>query len=308
MKKLFIGHASEDKDTFVRALAETLKKEFDVWYDEDKLVIGSSLLEEISKGIADCDYGVVILSPNFFKKKWTNDELKGLFALEEKDRKVILPIWKEVDEKDIVKVYPILADRKAAKAIEGVDKIVSDIKFAIDFFEKGRSAERSTGGFRRIRSTLQKREEKRRSDELISSSEGVIIGSEISQSTIKLLMKQFKKLANGGGVRRMRIEGPSFDDYHSQGTIFIGKLCLHAEYNNLYTGDAHFAKMTMLIGQRDGTSFSDIERQDYRLYVSSENKSYWHVDDDELLLSPEDLVDIWLGKFAKFLEKETPKL
>ncbi|MGB7062338.1 MAG: toll/interleukin-1 receptor domain-containing protein [Candidatus Zixiibacteriota bacterium] len=60
-KKLFISHASEDKDDFVRPLAEALSRDFDVWYDEHQLVVGCSLLEEISKGLANGGIGPAFL-------------------------------------------------------------------------------------------------------------------------------------------------------------------------------------------------------------------------------------------------------
>jgi hypothetical protein len=112
-KKLFISHASEDKEAFVRPLAEALKERFDIWYDEYELFVGSSLLEEISKGLAASDFGIVVLSPHFFAKKWTQQELNGFFTLEEKDRKIILPIWKDITQIEVLKYSPILADRIA---------------------------------------------------------------------------------------------------------------------------------------------------------------------------------------------------
>jgi hypothetical protein len=42
--RLFICHASKDKDDFVRPLAEALKKHYDVWFDEYCLRLGDSLL------------------------------------------------------------------------------------------------------------------------------------------------------------------------------------------------------------------------------------------------------------------------
>ncbi|WP_375182187.1 toll/interleukin-1 receptor domain-containing protein, partial [Chryseobacterium sp.] len=59
----FISHASEDKETFVRPLAEELLKlGFKVWYDELTLKFGDSLFEEISNGIKKSNYGLVIIS------------------------------------------------------------------------------------------------------------------------------------------------------------------------------------------------------------------------------------------------------
>lgn len=90
--KLFLSHASEDKDDFVRPLAEVLRRNYEVWYDEYELTLGDSLLQKINQGLAACDFGIVVLSHAFFSKKWPQAELDGLFALETTTRKLILPI------------------------------------------------------------------------------------------------------------------------------------------------------------------------------------------------------------------------
>jgi predicted nucleotide-binding protein len=67
---VFIIHASEDKDDFVRPLAEALKVwGIEVWYDEFSLKEGESLRESIDKGLARCRYAIVVLSPAFFAKR-----------------------------------------------------------------------------------------------------------------------------------------------------------------------------------------------------------------------------------------------
>ncbi len=96
MPTLFISHASEDKDAFVRPLAEALRKKFDVWYDEYELKMGDSLRAKIDEGLRKADYGVVVLSPAFFTKKWTQAELDGLLALETSTHKLILPVWYQI--------------------------------------------------------------------------------------------------------------------------------------------------------------------------------------------------------------------
>ena len=75
---LFICHASEDKKEIVRPLVKALIKEgFRVWYDEFTLTMGDRLRRSIDKGLAQSKYGIVILSPNFFKKNWPQTELNG---------------------------------------------------------------------------------------------------------------------------------------------------------------------------------------------------------------------------------------
>lgn len=76
---VFISHASEDKETVVRALARALIAEgLKVWYDEFALRIGDSLRQKIDKGLARSRVGLVVLSPAFVCKGWTNYELDGI--------------------------------------------------------------------------------------------------------------------------------------------------------------------------------------------------------------------------------------
>jgi hypothetical protein len=96
---VFICHASEDKDDFVRPLAETLKTHhLDVWYDEFTLIVGDSLREAIDRGLANSRFGIVVLSPHFFLKRWPQRELNGLVAREiAEGRRVVLPVWHCID-------------------------------------------------------------------------------------------------------------------------------------------------------------------------------------------------------------------
>jgi hypothetical protein len=66
--KVFISHASEDK-VVARPLAQTLvDRGFDVWFDEFALRVGYSLLKSIDAGLHGCDFGIVLLSKNFFQR------------------------------------------------------------------------------------------------------------------------------------------------------------------------------------------------------------------------------------------------
>lgn len=125
----FISHASEDKEPFVRTLAEKLQEAgAKVWYDTFVLKVGDSLRAEISKGLNKSRYGVVVLSESFFRKTWTNRELSGLMEIETLTKKVILPIWHKVTRDEVVAYDPILADKKALNTSVGsLDQIVNEL-------------------------------------------------------------------------------------------------------------------------------------------------------------------------------------
>jgi hypothetical protein len=125
---IFISHASEDKETFVRPLAHALKSRgLQVWYDEFSLKLGDSLRRSIDRGLAECSAGVVVLSRSFFAKEWPQRELDALYAAEVAGRSRILPVWHEVDSAFIAQVSPLLADRYAALSNNGVEHVSADI-------------------------------------------------------------------------------------------------------------------------------------------------------------------------------------
>lgn len=125
---VFISHASEDKDDFVRPLAAALTAlGLKVWYDEWTLTIGDSLRQKIDEGLMASDYGIVVLSRNFFAKKWPQAELDGLFAREMAGRKVILPVWHNVTRDDVLQYSPLLAGKMAAITEIGVKAVAAEI-------------------------------------------------------------------------------------------------------------------------------------------------------------------------------------
>ncbi|GAA4776885.1 MULTISPECIES: toll/interleukin-1 receptor domain-containing protein [Flavobacterium] len=126
----FISHASEDKDDIVRELAEALKEnDFEVWYDEFELKIGDSLRKKIDSGLSKSRFGIVIISPSFVKKNWTEYELNGMVAREMNGHKVILPIWHKVSKDEVLKFSPSLADKMALNtSIHTIQDIVNSLK------------------------------------------------------------------------------------------------------------------------------------------------------------------------------------
>src|SRR3989442_9376554 len=138
---VFIAYASEDKEVVARPLADALQESLTVWYDEFALRVGDSLRREIERGLARSRYGVVILSPNFFKKEWPQKELDGLTAREVDGRKVVLPVWHGIDAEGIRGVRPSLADKETARTSEGIATVATKLLDAIA--ERERLGERS---------------------------------------------------------------------------------------------------------------------------------------------------------------------
>lgn len=108
---VFVSHASEDKDDFVRDFVKCLQQNgLKVWYDEFTLRVGDSLRRSIDNGLKNSRYGIVVLSEAFFSKEWPQRELDGLFAREVNGEKVILPIWHKISKNEVMKFSPLIAD------------------------------------------------------------------------------------------------------------------------------------------------------------------------------------------------------
>ncbi|MFZ4856093.1 MAG: DUF1883 domain-containing protein [Desulfuromonadaceae bacterium] len=129
---VFISHASEDKDEFVRPLANALMDEgLNVWYDEFTLRIGDSLRQKIDRGLANSRVGLVVLSSSFIAKGWTNYELDGIVTRTVSGEQILLPIWHNITKQQVVDFSPSLADKvarsTATHTVVEIAKEISDL-------------------------------------------------------------------------------------------------------------------------------------------------------------------------------------
>ena len=86
----------------------------------NSLHIGDNLSASIDYGLANSDYGIVILSKNFFKKNWPQEELGALITKQVNLKKrIILPVWHKITKEEIQEYSSILTNRVAAKYSDG---------------------------------------------------------------------------------------------------------------------------------------------------------------------------------------------
>jgi hypothetical protein len=136
---VFISHASEDKMEVAYPLSELLVSSgFKVWLDEAEIFIGDSLRAKIDAGLSHSQFGVIILSHNFFLKDWPKSELDGLLSKEIGGQKVILPVWHKITYKEIMQYSPILAGRMATNTEFGLDQVKEKLVMAMDRMGKKR--------------------------------------------------------------------------------------------------------------------------------------------------------------------------
>lgn len=131
---VFISHATEDKVDFVRPLYRALSmKSLTVWFDEQELRLGDNLRQKLDDGLARSRFGVVVLSPSFFRKNWTNYELDGLMARQMDGEQVILPIWHRLTRQEILEQAPSLANVIALNSsTQTVEEMAEEITNRVD--------------------------------------------------------------------------------------------------------------------------------------------------------------------------------
>lgn len=188
MTKVFISHAWEDKAALAEPLAIELTKHYEVWYDKFVLTIGDSLLQKINQGLAESDYGIVILSPNFFQKKWPKAELDGLMSVEEENRKVILPVWLNVTFEDVKEFSPILAGRLGVNGNLPIAKIVEEIRRATDAATRAVEVQAIDPIQKRLKTLAEKQTGFQRAKSLSNSEEGV----QMVQCAVKSIEERFE--------------------------------------------------------------------------------------------------------------------
>jgi hypothetical protein len=79
--RVFVSHASEDKERFVTSFAEQLRQNgIDAWLDKWEMLPGDSLVDKIiEEGLKEAQAVVVVLSKYSVNKPWVREELNLAF-------------------------------------------------------------------------------------------------------------------------------------------------------------------------------------------------------------------------------------
>lgn len=75
MIKAFLSHSSKDKESYVRIVANKLKKDMDIIYDEYTFEAGNRTLDEIMKGLDKTELFVLFISENSLQSEWVKKEV-----------------------------------------------------------------------------------------------------------------------------------------------------------------------------------------------------------------------------------------
>ena len=111
LRNIFLCHAWNDRKDSAKELHDLLEENgVSVWFSEKDVLLGSSLLREIDKGLANSRIGIVLVTPNFIDRVRNEGiaekELSALLA-----RDLLVPIVHNTTFEKLREVSPLLGSR-----------------------------------------------------------------------------------------------------------------------------------------------------------------------------------------------------
>jgi hypothetical protein len=125
----FISYASEDRQEAADPIElELTKRGFAVWLDHKTLDAPTELATQIQKGLSECHFGVVILSPRFLEKDWTMREVDTLFAIESiEGRRRVVPLLHKMTTSELEARAPDLRVKHPIPTRDGAERVCDQI-------------------------------------------------------------------------------------------------------------------------------------------------------------------------------------
>ena len=118
LRDIFLCHAWDDRKESAKQLHDLLESNgVSVWFSEKDVLLGSSLLREIDKGLANSKVGIVLVTPSFIERikneGIAEKELSALLA-----RDLLVPIVHNTTFERLRDVSPLLGSRSGLSTNE----------------------------------------------------------------------------------------------------------------------------------------------------------------------------------------------
>jgi len=125
-RDVFLCHAWDDRGGAAKELHDLLESRgVSVWFSEKDVLLGSSLLREIDKGLAKSRVGIVLVTPSFLNRVRgegiAEKELSALLA-----RDLLVPIVHNTTYEALRDVSPLLGSRSGLSTAEDPMATISD--------------------------------------------------------------------------------------------------------------------------------------------------------------------------------------
>lgn len=118
LRDVFLCHAWDDRKGAAKELHDLLESRgVSVWFSEKDVLLGSTLLREIDKGLAKSRVGIVLVTPALLgrlaREGIADKELSALLA-----RDLLVPIVHDTTYEDLREVSPLLGSRSGLSTAE----------------------------------------------------------------------------------------------------------------------------------------------------------------------------------------------
>lgn len=118
LRDVFLCHAWDDRKDAAKDLHDLLESNgVTVWFSEKDVLLGSSLLREIDKGLARSRVGIVLVTPSFLNRVKgegiADKELSALLA-----RDLLVPVVHNTTFEELREVSPLLGSRSGLSTLE----------------------------------------------------------------------------------------------------------------------------------------------------------------------------------------------
>jgi hypothetical protein len=131
-RDVFLSHASEDKDRYVRPFAEELaRRGITYWLDEAEIRWGDRITQRIDEGLREARYVIVFLSHTFLGRNWPESELRAALNKETTTGTVVVLPLILGDPSAVLDQYPFLRDKLYLRWAEPLSSIVEQLEAVI---------------------------------------------------------------------------------------------------------------------------------------------------------------------------------
>ena len=130
----FLSYAGEDTQLATEIAGALKSRGFRIWYAPFDLAVGDKLLDSIEKGMMKSRSGILLISPSYLDKGWTNFEMDTLIRQNIESDKKIFPIWHDVEKSDVEKRHTGLGGIVSLKTDVGLSNLVVQLTQALASF------------------------------------------------------------------------------------------------------------------------------------------------------------------------------
>jgi hypothetical protein len=220
---------------------------------------------------------VVVLSPHFFAKRWPREELEGLFQLETTERKVILPIWKDVSVAEVKEFSPILASRLAGDASAGIPKIVNDIRRTVGLVDRYKQI--SSAWKQKLKKLHEDVGHARRVAQFSGTEEAVALVSKVALEIIDEAWRTAEQLVSDLSALKLHLSQRK-SDRHYFAISGPNALTLHLHFNSPFTNSIEATRLRIAIFRAaddwgDRSEMQILEKYELRPGFDREMKVFW---------------------------------